>query len=352
MRIEIKTWGKTLDGKDIKLYTITNNKGVQVQLSDIGAGIVSIKTPDRDGNIEDIVLGYPNATDYYGDGPCAGKVPGRYANRINNGRFRIDGKEYQLELNTGDGKHHLHGGTIGFANQKWASRIEGDSVVFTYLSADGEAGYPSELLARVSYTLNDENKLNIRLGATSTGPTIVNLTNHTYFNLKGEGNGNILDHKLKLNASRFLPATNELITTGEMRSVLNTPMDFTEGKLIGKDINSDYQDIINGKGYDSCWVINDLCKDKLNLAAELSHEGSGRMVQLYTTQPGIQVYTGNWLSGCPKGKNGHEYHDYDGVALECQALPDSPNKPNFPNTFLRSGEEYNEIIIFKFSTIK
>ena len=351
MNIEVKTWGKTPDNKDIKLYTLTNSNGVKVQLSDIGAGIVSIVTPDRNGKMDDIVLGYPNATDYYGDGPCAGKVPGRFANRIANGRFSIDGKEYQLELNTGDGKHHLHGGSIGFANQKWASRVDGDNVVFTYLSADGEAGYPSELVAKVYYTLNDENELNIRLCAWSSGPTIVNLTNHTYFNLKGEGNGDILDHKLRLNASRFLPATNELITTGEMRTVVDTPMDFTYAKPIGRDINKDYPDLVNGKGYDSCWVIDGLCKDKLNLAAELSHEGTGRMVQLYTTQPGVQVYTGNWLSGCPQGKNGHEYKDYEGVALECQALPDSPNKPNFPNTFLRSGEEYNETIIFKFSTI-
>ena len=351
MNIEVKTWGKTPDGKDIKLYTLTNGNGIKVQLSDIGAGIVSILTPDRNGKMDDIVLGYPNATDYYGDGPCAGKVPGRFANRINHGRFSIDDVEYQLELNTGDGNHHLHGGSIGFANQKWASRIDGDSVVFTYLSAEGEAGYPSELVAKVRYTLNDENELNIRLGAWSSGPTIVNLTNHTYFNLKGEGNGDILDHKLRLNANRYLPATDELITTGEMASVIGTPMDFTEGKLIGQDIEKEFPDLINGKGYDSCWVINGLCKDKLNLAAELSHEGSGRMVQLYTTQPGVQVYTGNWLTGCPKGKNGHEYHDYEGVALECQALPDSPNKPNFPNTILRSGEEYKEIIIFKFSTI-
>ena len=203
-------------------------------------------------------------------------------------------------------------------------------------------------MAKVYYTLNDENELNILLCAYSSDTTIVNLTNHTYFNLKGEGNGDILDHKLKLNASRFLPATNELITTGEMAPVADTPMDFTEGKLIGRDIKEPFPDLINGKGYDSCWVIDGIAKDKLCLAAELSHEGSGRMVKIYTTQPGVQVYTGNWLSGCPKGKNGHVYEDYSGVALECQALPDSPNKPNFPNTFLRAGDEYKEIIIFKF----
>lgn len=348
MNIEVKTWGKTPDGKDIKLYTMTNNHGIRVQLCDIGAGIVSIMTPDRNGKMDDIVLGYPDPLSYYGDGPCAGKTPGRFANRIAHGRFKIEDKEYQLELNTSDGKHHLHGGSIGFANQKWASRINGESVVFSYLSADGEAGYPAELVAKVYYTLNDENELNIRLSAYSSDTTIVNLTNHTYFNLKGEGNGDILDHRLKLNASRFLPATNELITTGEIAPVADTPMDFTEGKLIGRDIKAPFPDLIHGKGYDSCWVIDGIAKDKLCLAAELSHEGTGRMVQLYTTQPGIQVYTGNWLSGCPQGKNGHVYHDYEGVALECQALPDSPNKPNFPNTFLRPGNEYKETIIFKF----
>ena len=205
MNIEVKIWGKTPDGKDIKLYTLTNANGVKVQLSDIGAGIVSIVTPDRDGHMDDIVLGYPNATDYYGDGPCAGKTPGRFANRIANGRFKIDDKEYQLEINTGDGKHHLHGGSIGFANQKWASRINGESVVFTYLSADGEAGYPAELVSKVYYTLNDENELNIRLCAYSSDTTIVNLTNHTYFNLKGEGNGDIL---LSISCTRLKNSNN------------------------------------------------------------------------------------------------------------------------------------------------
>ena len=307
MNIEVKVWGKTPDNKDIMLYTLTNANGVKVQLSDIGAGIVSIITPDRNGHMDDIVLGYPNATDYYGDGPCAGKTPGRYANRIANGRFTMDDKEYQLEINTSDGKHHLHGGSIGFANQKWASRINGENIVFTYLSADGEAGYPAELVTKVYYTLNDENELNIRFCAYSSDKTIVNLTNHTYFNLKGEGNGDILDHKLRLNASRFLPATNELITTGEMAPVAETPMDFTQAKPIGRDIKEPFPDLINGKGYDSCWVIDGVAKDKLTLAAELSHEGVGRMVKIYTTQPGVQVYTGNWLSGCPAGKNGHIY---------------------------------------------
>lgn len=349
MEIKTKTWGKTPDGKDIKLYTMTNGNGISVQLCDIGAGIVSIMTPDRDGHMDDIVLGYPDPLSYYGDGPCAGKVPGRFANRIANGKFKIDDVEYQLDLNTSDGKHHLHGGPIGFANQKWASRIEGESVVFTYLSADGEAGYPGEMVAKVRYTLNDEDELNIRLGAWTTATTVVNMTNHTYFNLKGEGHGDILDHILKLNASRWLPATDELITTGEIAPVEDTPMDFTQGKLIGRDIREPFDALVNGKGYDSCWVLDDLGKDKLNLAAELWHEGSGRKVQLYTTQPGIQVYTGNWLNGCPVGHNGRIFHDYDAVALECQHFPDSPNKEDYPSTVLRPGQTYQEAIIFAFS---
>lgn len=350
MKITTTEWGKTPDGKTIRKYTLTNSHGNVVELSDIGAGIVSIVVPDRDGNLDDVVLGYPDPMSYFGDGPCAGKIPGRYANRIANGRFTIEDTTYQLDLNTGNDRHHLHGGPIGFANQKWASRIEGDSVIFTYLSADGEAGYPGELLAKARYTWNDENELNLELSATTSDYTVVNLTNHTYFNLKGEGNGDILDHKLHLNASRYLPTDGDLIPTGAIEAVNETPMDFLLAKKIGDDINEDFAALKYGKGYDSCWVINDLCKDKINLAAELTSDISGRSLKIYTTQPGIQVYTGNWLSGCPQGKNGHTYLDYHGVALECQALPDAPNKPNFPNTMLRPGEKYKETIIFKFST--
>ncbi|MGP1447344.1 MAG: aldose epimerase family protein [Candidatus Limimorpha sp.] len=350
MTITSKTWGKTIDGKSIMLYTLTNASGYSVQLHDIGAGIVSIVVPDRNGHLDDVVLGYPQATDYFGDGPCMGKVPGRFANRIANGRFTYDQTEYQLDLEPGK-NYHLHGGPIGFSNQKWASRIEGNGVVFSYLSADGEAGYPGEVLAKVRYTWNDENELILDFSATTTAPTVINLTNHSYFNLKGEGNGNILDHNLMLNATHYLQTDNSLIPTGKLAEVVNTPMDFTTEKQIGEDIRQDFDAIRNGKGYDSCWVINSYGKDKTNLAATLSHEGSGRRLQIYTTQPAIQVYTGNWLEGCPEGKNGHVYHDYDGVALECQAFPNAPNNPSFPNTFLLPGRDYKETIIFKFSTL-
>ncbi len=349
MKIETIIWGKTADGKSIKLYTLTNNAGCKVQLCDIGAGVVSVVVPDRNGNMGDVALGYDNAQDYFSDGPCAGKIPGRFANRISGAKFTIDDVEYHLETRPGD-NFQLHGGPIGFSNQKWASRIDGETIVFTYLSADGESGYPGEVLAQARYTWNDENELNLELSASTTATTVINLTNHSYFNLKGEGNGDILDHKLMLNASRYLITNDNLVPTGEIVPVAETPMDFSTGKIIGEDINDDFDALRNGKGFDSCWVINNIAKNKLNLAAELSHDGVGRKLQIYTTQPGIQVYTGNWLEGCPQGKQGHVYHDYYGVAMECQALPDSPNKPNFPSTYLRPGEEYKETIIFKFST--
>ena len=337
---------------NIQTFILKNKSGVSVGLCNIGAGIASVLVPDRNGAMGDVVLGYKNLEDYVGDGPCAGKVPGRFANRINRGKFSIDGNEYQLVLNTGDGRHHLHGGPEGFANQFWEGEKMGESVVFTYISKDGESGYPGNLTAKAKYILTDENELILELSATTDAPTIVNLTNHTYFNLKGEGNGDILDHELQLFANQYLPATDELITTGEMATVKDSPMDFTKPKLIGKDINEKFDALVNGKGYDSCWVIDNYKQGKMRPAAVLSCKESGRKVEIFTTQPGIQVYTGNWLSGCPTGKCGKSYGDYEGVALECQALPDSPNKPNFPNVVLRPDEEYRQTIKFKFSTIK
>lgn len=353
MRIERKNCGVTKDGKKIYIFKLTNKLGSSVTLCNIGAGIVSITIPDKNKKMDDIVLGYKDLTSYIGDNPCAGKVPGRFANRIKNGKFSIDGKEYHLILNTGDGKHHLHGGPEGFANQSWMGELAiNDTVVFAYISANGESGYPGKLLAKARYTWKDDaNELTLTLSARTDFPTIVNLTNHTYFNLKGEGNGNILDHKLKLNAKNYLPTDDELIPTGKIASVKDTPMDFTQEKLIGKDIKEDFPALKYGKGYDSCWVIDNYKKGNLNHAATLSCEKSGRKVDIFTTQPGIQVYTGNWLNGSPIGKCGRSYEDYEGVALECQALPDSPNKPNFPNVVLRPGEEYKELIKFKFSVI-
>ncbi|MCR4964980.1 MAG: galactose mutarotase [Bacteroidales bacterium] len=349
--IKSEIWGKTSSGEEIQLFTLTNSHGVKVQLSELGAGIVSIYAPDRNGHLDDIVLGYDNVGDYEGDGPCMGKTPGRYANRIAGGSLNIDGQHYQLDLNTAADRNHLHGGNPGFANRKWTGKVEEGSVVFTYVSPDGESGYPGEVTATVRYTLSDHNTLQVDLQATTNRPTVVNLTNHTYFNLKGEGNGDILDHELRLYENSFLVTDEDLIPSGEMRSVEGTPMDFREEKLIGKEIRTDYEPLRFGKGYDHCWVLERDEEDKeVSMAAVLSHEGTGRVVGIATNQPGVQIYTGNWLEGCPQGKKGHIYHDNDGVAIECQALPDSPNHANFPNTILREGEKYDKSIIFYFLT--
>ena len=340
-------WGKTSVGEEIHLFTLTNSHGIKVQLSELGAGIVSILAPDREGKFDDIVLGYENVKDYEGDGPCMGKTPGRYANRIAGGSLNIDGHHFQLDLNTAAGRNHLHGGNPGFANRKWTGRVEEGSVLFTYTSPDGESGYPGELTATVRYTLSEQNTLRVDLQAVTDQPTVVNLTNHTYFNLKGEGQGDILDHSLRLYSDRYLVTDEDLIPSGEMRSVESTPMDFRKEKLLGKEISADFEPLRFGKGYDHCWVLDGDGKE-FAIAAELSHQGTGRVVKISTNQPGVQIYTGNWLEGCPVGKKGHHYHDYEGVALECQALPDSPSHANFPNTIIRKGEKYDKSIIFHF----
>ena len=348
MKINKELWGISPDGKEIYRYTIVNACGAGVVLSSVGAGIVSINVPDREGKLADVVLGYPEAGDYFADGPCAGKCPGRYANRIAKGRFSLDGKEYSLPVN--NGPNHLHGGPEGFQNQVWDSRIDGDSVEFMYFSTDGEAGYPGNLKVVARYDWDEENTLTLTFTAVTDAPTVVNLTNHAYFNLDGEGSGSILDHVLRLNASTWLPTDETLIPTGEADPVAGTPMDFLEPKRIGNDILEDFPALKFGKGYDNCWLIDAYEKGQLQEAAELYSPRSGRVLKVTTTQPAVQVYTGNWLKGCPKGKSGVAYNDYDGVALECQHCPDSPNEPEFPSTVLRPGETFSEAIIFAFST--
>lgn len=338
--------------KEIKTFELKNSSQAGVVLCNIGAGITSIVVPDREGNMADVVLGYKNLKDYFGDGACMGKTPGRYANRIAKGFLKIDGKEYHLPINNGE--NHLHGGNNGFANRIWESEQEGNIVTFRYFSKDGEENYPGNLEATVVYSWSEDNELTMEFFAHSDAPTVCNLTNHSYFNLKGENQGNIIDHKLKLYATKYLPTDNGLIPTGEIMSVKDTPMDFTQGKLLGEDINKDFDALNFGKGYDNCWILdNNTTLDKSNIvfpAAELSCDKTGRKLDVYTSSCGIQVYTGNWLKGSPEGKQGRNYQDYDGVALECQSLPDSPNKSNFPNVILRPNEEYRNIIKFKFST--
>ena len=342
-----KVWGKGPDGKEIKLFRLTNTDGNYVELSSVGAGVVSVVVPDRDGRKADVVLGYPKAESYFGDGPCAGKIPGRYANRIALGRFTLDGKEYTLPVN--NGPNHLHGGPDGFQNKVWDSRTCGDAVEFMYFSEDGEAGYPGNLKVVARYEWTDDNVLSLTITAETDKPTVLNLTNHTYFNLDGEGSGSILDHTLQLNASEYLPTDETLIPLGDSAPVAGTPMDFVNPKRLGADIKADFPALKNGKGYDACWVIDGHVDGQLQEAATLCSEASGRELRVITTQPGIQVYTGNWLAGCPEGKNGHAYSDYDGVALECQKFPDTPNKPDYPSAVLAPGQVYEEAIIFEFT---
>ena len=346
MELTKELWGRTACGKEIYIYTMKNAGGAYVRLSSIGAGIVSIFVPDKDGNLADVVLGYPQPESYFGDGPCAGKVPGRYANRIALGRFTLDGKEYELPVN--NGPNHLHGGPYGFQNKVWESRENEGGVEFLYYSEDGEMGYPGALKAVARYEWTEENELRLTLTAESDAPTVVNLTNHAYFNLNGEGNGDILGHILRLNASEYLPTTDSLIPEGESVPVAGTPMDFVVGKPLGQDIKEDFPALNYGKGYDNCWVIDGAESGQIQEAAELYSPDSGRVLNVYTTQPGVQVYTGNWLSGSPVGKCGRSYEDYEGVAIECQNFPDAPNKADYPSAVLRPGEVYEQAIIFAF----
>lgn len=332
------------------LTTLTNNTGASVTLSAIGAGIVSINVPDASGCMADVVLGYQDSADYMHDGPCMGKIPGRYANRIAAGRFSLDGHDYSLAVNCGP--NHLHGGPDGFHNRIWKmNRVAPDTVEFTYHSADGEEGYPGAVDVVARYTWTDDNVLTLNVKAHADAPTVINLTNHCYFNLAGHSAGSALGHELKLFASRWLPTDPSLVPLGVLDPVAGTPMDFTEAHAIDRDIHSDFPALKYGKGYDNCWAIDGADGSSLRPAAELTDPVSGRMLTVLTTQPGVQVYTGNWLDDSPVGKDGYHYHDYDGVAIECQGFPDAPNQPGFPSQELRPGQEYNHTIVFKFSRV-
>ena len=291
-------------------------------LTERGAGIVSIVVPDRNGVMGDVVLGYRDEESYLADGPCAGKIPGRFANRIDGGRFTLDGKEYQLVKNHPG--YQLHG---------------------TLDSPDGDQGYPGNMHVEATYTWGEDNSLTLSIKATTDAPTILNLTNHTYWNLDGEDSGSIFNHVLRINASRWLATSEALIPTGELAPVEGTPMDFRTAKPIGRDIKADFPALIYGKGYDNCWVLDGA--PGLKLAAELSSAVSGRRLEIWTDQPAAQVYTGNWLDGSPVSKSGRSYRDYDGVAIECQGFPDAPNHPDFPSCVLRPCETYSRTIIFK-----
>lgn len=276
-----------------------------------------------------------------------GKIPGRYANRIAKGIFRLGDKEYQLAVN--NGPNHLHGGPTGFQNRLWECRELPNGVRFTYVSADGEEGYPGQLRVTADYIWSENDILDLYLRAVTDCDTVVNLTNHCYWNLRGAQSGSVLDQELRLNASRWLPTDETLIPVGEPAPVAGTPMDFTTAKPLGRDIRADFPALKYGKGYDNCFLLDGWRRDFLTPAATLHDPASGRTLRVATTQPGVQVYTGNWLDGSPAGPEGYRYHDYDGVAIECQGFPDAPNHPGFPDQTLRPGQPYDQHIRFAFS---
>lgn len=344
-----QAFGKTASGQDVSLYTLKNAKGMEVSIAQWGATVTSIKVPDRAGNFGDVTLGFDTLDGYLGAHPFFGVAVGRYGNRIGKGKFTLDGKQYTLPLNNGE--NHLHGGPEGFDKKLWQAREVsgplGRGVEMTYISADGEQGYPGRLDVTVTYTLTDANELRIDYLAVTDKPTVVNLTNHTYFNLAGEGD--VLGHNVQIKAASFTPTDAGLIPTGEIRSVAGTPFDFTTPHSIGERIDAADEQIKFGKGYDHNWVL-DGTAGELRQVAQVSEPKTGRVLEVLTTEPGLQFYTGNFLDGTVKGKGGTVYQYRTGFCMETQHFPDSPNKPNFPSTTLKPGERYQSTTVYRFST--
>jgi aldose 1-epimerase len=340
------------DFDSINLYTLKNDNGMTIKVTNYGAIITSISVPDRDGKFADVALGYNNVEGYINavDKPYFGAIVGRYGNRIAKGSFTLDGKTYSLAVNNGE--NHLHGGVIGFDKVVWTVAAHDEqSIALSYLAKDMEEGYPGNLQLTVKYTLTDDNRIVIDYHATTDKATPVNITQHTYFNLKGEGEGTILDHELMINASKYTPVDMGLIPTGKMPKVAGTPFDFTTAKPIGRDIGIENEQLTFGGGFDHNWVLDkDAGSNELTLAAKVYEPTSGRVMTVSTTEPGIQFYCGNFLDGRLKGKSGKTYVHRGGFCLETQHYPDSPNQPNFPSTILQPGDTYQTQTVFAFST--
>jgi aldose 1-epimerase len=348
-----ESFGKTADGQEVELYTLSNANGVETEITTYGGIVVSIKVPDRNGKFDDVALGFDTLDGYLKGHPFFGAIVGRYGNRIGKAKFTLNGKEYKLAVNNGE--NTLHGGTKGFDKVVWKARPvtvkDGVALELTYLSKDGEEGYPGNLSVKVVYTLTNNNELKIDYSATTDQDTVVNLTNHSYFNLAGQGNGDILGHQIQINADRFTPVDSGLIPTGELRSVKSTPFDFTQLTAIGARVNQDDEQLKLGKGYDHNFVINGKA-GTLRLAAKVVEPTTGRVMEVLTTEPGVQLYIGNFLDGSLKGKEGKVYGLRYGFCLETQHFPDSPNKPDFPSTVLKKGGRYQTTTVYKFSTDK
>jgi aldose 1-epimerase len=351
-RIHRDTFGTTPDGVPVHAFTLEGDGGAVVRISNYGGVIISAAVPGRDGTKADVVLGFPTLDGYVADRSYQGALVGRYGNRIAKGHFVLDGQSYALATN--NGPNHLHGGIRGFSKKVWDARVipgpKGEALELTLLSPDNDEGYPGGLNVKVVYSLGSDNGLEVEYTATTSKPTVLNLTNHTYFNLAGEGSGDILGHELQIEADQFTPVDAGLIPTGELRDVKGTPLDFTKSTAVGARIDDRYEQMVKGSGYDHNFVVRGAA-GTLRLAARVTEPGSGRVLEVLTTQPGIQLYTGNFLDGAI-GKSGRPYGRRNALCLETQHYPDSPNQPGFPSTVLRPGQTYHETTIFRFTTTK
>ncbi len=354
-KIQVSDFGKTKNGDTVYRFVLANTKGLEAVVISYGAALVSLKAPDRNGKSSDIVLGYDSLDGYEQDKAFFGATIGRYGNRIAGGQFTLDGTVFHLPKN--DGPNSLHGGSRGFNKRIWTgvdrSRADAQVLELTYTSQDGEEGYPGTLKVQVTYTLPEEtNELRIDYSATTDKDTVVNLTNHSYFNLSGVASQEILEHQLLLRALEFTPVDSTLIPTGELRAVCCGPFDFTKATAIGARINQGDEQLKFGKGYDHNWVLERNNKGGLQIAAEVFEPTSGRVLEVLTTEPGIQFYSGNFLDGTVRGKGGQLYGQRTGFCLETQHFPDSPNHANFPSTVLRPGQVYRTTTVFRLTTRK
>jgi aldose 1-epimerase len=344
-------FGTMPDGKPVEQFTLTNANGIELKAIGYGGIITSLRVPDRAGKLDDVVLGFDRLENYLQDHPFFGAIIGRYGNRIAKAQFTLAGQTYKLAAN--NGPNHLHGGVKGFDKVMWdVAPVSGsNALAFTRTSADGEEGYPGNLRVRVTYTLTDKNELVVEYTATTDKPTPVNLTQHSYFNLAGQASGDILGHQLMLNADRYTPVDGTLIPTGELAPVAGTPFDFRKPTAIGARINGSHPQLKAGGGYDHNWVLNRQGSG-LQLAARVVEPKTGRTLDIATTEPGIQFYSGNFLDGKLTGKAGAVYRHRTGFCLETQHFPDSPNQPTFPSTILKPGEEYRTRTVFTFGVSK
>jgi aldose 1-epimerase len=349
-RIAVEPFGKTPDGRQISLARLSNQRGVEVGIMSYGGIVVYLKTPDRTGTSADIVLGHEDAAGYFPNPTFFGAIVGRYGNRIAKGKFSIDGHEYTLPIN--NAPNSLHGGTTGWDQALWEMEPfqgkDGPGVTVSHTSPDGDNGYPGTVKAKVTYTLTDDNTVRIDYSATTDRPTVINLTQHSYFNLSAGASPDILSHRLMLNAAQYTPVDAGLIPTGELASVEHTPFDFRTPTAIGARIGERNEQLTRGKGYDHNFVLTRLQAGDLELAARVEDPASGRTLDVLTTQPGIQFYSGNFLDGTITGKGGVKYPQRSGFCLETQHFPDSPNHPNFPSTVLRPGETYSSTTVWRF----